>query len=144
MQHEVEQEVGSYALMAGTGFEHKDMMLCCRFAEGDTRILKMKLARDRLAQLARRGGAAELARALTPGDGRAEAWAALRLGRRLAAARREGAAAVARAWDAEWEAVYRLADLVCDRHARSVARRTAAAVRHGDGGGFPEPVVSRL
>lgn len=36
MQRQLEEEVGSYALMQGTGFEHKDMLLCCRFAEGDT------------------------------------------------------------------------------------------------------------
>lgn len=33
---QLEEEVGSYALMASTGFEHKDMLLCCRFAEGDS------------------------------------------------------------------------------------------------------------
>lgn len=37
--HALRQEVGSYALMHGTGFELCDMLLCCKFAEGDSRIL---------------------------------------------------------------------------------------------------------
>jgi acyl-CoA oxidase len=44
-------QVGSYALMHGTGFELMDMLLCCKFAEGDSRILQMKLARDRLKKV---------------------------------------------------------------------------------------------
>ena len=44
--HRLKQEVGSYALMAGTGFEHTDFLQCCKFAEGDSRILSQKLARD--------------------------------------------------------------------------------------------------
>ena len=34
--------------MAGTGFEHTDFLQCCKFAEGDSRILLMKVARDRV------------------------------------------------------------------------------------------------
>lgn len=44
----LKQEVGSYALMAGTGFEKTDYLQCCKFAEGDSRILMQKMARDRL------------------------------------------------------------------------------------------------
>ena len=40
--HRLRQEVGSYALMSGTGFEHTDFLQCCKFAEGDSRILMMK------------------------------------------------------------------------------------------------------
>ncbi|KAK3256136.1 hypothetical protein CYMTET_34714, partial [Cymbomonas tetramitiformis] len=35
----LKQEVGSYALMGDTGFEHTDFLQCCKFAEGDSRIL---------------------------------------------------------------------------------------------------------
>ena len=35
----LKQEVGSYALMAGSGFEQMDFLQCCKFAEGDSRIL---------------------------------------------------------------------------------------------------------
>lgn len=41
----LKQEVGSYALMDGTGFGHTDFLQCCKFAEGDSRILSQKLSR---------------------------------------------------------------------------------------------------
>eukprot|EP00927_Polykrikos_kofoidii_P039800 TRINITY_DN3410_c0_g1_i2.p1 TRINITY_DN3410_c0_g1~~TRINITY_DN3410_c0_g1_i2.p1 ORF type:complete len:498 (-),score=104.87 TRINITY_DN3410_c0_g1_i2:197-1615(-) len=44
----LKQDVGSYALMVGTGFEQMDFLQCCKFAEGDSRILMQKLARDRV------------------------------------------------------------------------------------------------
>ena len=50
--HRLRQEVGSYALMAGTGFEHTDFLQCCKFAEGDSRVLMMKVARDRVKRFA--------------------------------------------------------------------------------------------
>ncbi|KAH8069666.1 acyl-CoA oxidase [Aureococcus anophagefferens] len=53
--HKLRLEVGSYALMSNTGFELADMLLCCKFAEGDTRILMQKIARDRLKKLQKDG-----------------------------------------------------------------------------------------
>ncbi|CAE7373404.1 unnamed protein product [Symbiodinium sp. CCMP2592] len=51
------QELGSYALMGaglgGTGFEKLDYLQCCKFAEGDSRILMQKLTRDRLQAFAK-------------------------------------------------------------------------------------------
>ena len=44
----LKNECGSYALMANTGFEQMDFLLCCKFAEGDSRILMQKMARDRM------------------------------------------------------------------------------------------------
>jgi alkylation response protein AidB-like acyl-CoA dehydrogenase len=44
----LKQEVGSYALKGGAGFEQTDYLICCKFAEGDSRILMQKLARDRM------------------------------------------------------------------------------------------------
>jgi acyl-CoA oxidase len=44
----LKQEVGSYALMGGTGFDDLDFLQCCKFAEGDSRILMQKLARDQV------------------------------------------------------------------------------------------------
>jgi acyl-CoA oxidase len=35
--HALKQEVGSFALMAGNGFEQFDFLQCCKFAEGDSR-----------------------------------------------------------------------------------------------------------
>ena len=43
----LKQDVGSFALMAGSGFEQMDFLQCCKFAEGDSRILMQKMARDR-------------------------------------------------------------------------------------------------
>ena len=42
--------------MHKTGFELMDMLLCCKFAEGDSRILQMKLMRDRLKKVKKDGG----------------------------------------------------------------------------------------
>jgi alkylation response protein AidB-like acyl-CoA dehydrogenase len=42
------QDVGSYALMDGTGFGETHFLQACKFAEGDSRILMQKLARDRV------------------------------------------------------------------------------------------------
>ena len=63
-------EVGSYALMYGTGFELTDMLLCCKFAEGDSRILQMKLARDRMKQLKKDGAASAFLSAITDKESR--------------------------------------------------------------------------
>ena len=128
--HRLRLEVGSYALMSNTGFELADMLLCCKFAEGDSRILMQKIARDRLKQLQRDGLAG-----LVFGGGffDAETRAAFALARRLQAAPDK-----AQAWNDEWEAIYALADMVCDRHV------DAAAPPPGfEYPGFQEPLVDR-
>mmetsp|Transcript_40592 Transcript_40592/g.98699 ORF Transcript_40592/g.98699 Transcript_40592/m.98699 type:complete len:107 (-) Transcript_40592:166-486(-) len=63
MCHRLQNEVGSYALMGGTGFEQKDFLTCCKFAEGDSRVLMQKMARDRVKAAAKKpdhGDAEEL------------------------------------------------------------------------------------
>jgi len=50
----LKQDVGSYALMGGSGFDNMDFLQCCKFAEGDSRILMQKLARDRVKAKKRR------------------------------------------------------------------------------------------
>ena len=50
--HQLQQDVGSYALMANTGFENIDFLTCCKFAEGDSRILMQKMSRDRMKRFA--------------------------------------------------------------------------------------------
>ena len=85
--HVLRQEVGSYALMHGTGFELADMLLCCKFAEGDSRILQQKLTRDRLKSLQKGGAAAVLGGLLS--SERAEVLAAVQLGRKLQPAGRD-------------------------------------------------------
>lgn len=46
----LQQQVGSYALRRSSGFGELGYLQCCKFAEGDTRVLLMKLARDRYRQ----------------------------------------------------------------------------------------------
>jgi acyl-CoA oxidase len=107
----LKQEVGSYALMAGSGFEHLDMLQCCKFAEGDSRILMQKMARDAMGQFGATGAAAGRA---TKSGAAADALCA-----ELAAALKEakdtgGAAAHAAAWDTNFRTVYAIADAVMD------------------------------
>jgi len=44
----LKQEVGSFALMSGSGFEQMDFLQVCKFAEGDSRLLMQKMSRDRI------------------------------------------------------------------------------------------------
>jgi len=46
--HRLRNEVGSYALMHDSGFHQTDFLQCCKFAEGDSRILMQKMTRDRM------------------------------------------------------------------------------------------------
>ena len=34
--------------MGGSGFDQKDFLTCCKFAEGDSRVLMQKMSRDRV------------------------------------------------------------------------------------------------
>jgi len=56
----LKQDVGSYALMGDTGFEQMDFLQACKFAEGDSRILMQKLARDRVKVTEAVGSSQEL------------------------------------------------------------------------------------
>ncbi len=101
---QLKQEVGSYALMGDSGFKHLDFLNCCKFAEGDSRVLAQKMARDVMRVYAKTGDAgdaestrlaADLAKALAPANGDKVATADL--------------------WDEHFEKVYALADAVMDR-----------------------------
>ena len=101
---QLKQEVGSYALMGDSGFKHLDFLNCCKFAEGDSRVLAQKMARDVMRVYAKTGDAgdaestrlaADLAKALAPAGGDKVATADL--------------------WDENFEKVYLLADAVMDR-----------------------------
>ena len=106
--HALRQEVGSYALMAGTGFENTDFLQCCKFAEGDSRILSQKLARDAFGEFMRHKGKAPRRWS------KAEVGACRRVAKTVADATRAGMGKTA-AWDSAWVDVYALADAVCDR-----------------------------
>eukprot|EP00122_Pirum_gemmata_P008693 Pgem_evm1s8019 len=86
--HALRIEVGSYSLMKDTGFENTDMFLCCKFAEGDSRILQMKLMRDRLREIRKKGIFSTLFHGLWNKQFQ-ETWTALNLARKFAAAGRD-------------------------------------------------------
>lgn len=100
----LKQEVGSYALMGGAGFEQMDFLQACKFAEGDSRILMQKLARDRVRNKSppahSSGGKAEAEQQLAN-----ELKAVMALG--------------SVAWDENFEKVYQLADMIIDRTVNS-------------------------
>ena len=115
--HALRLEVGSYALMHNTGFELMDMLLCCKFAEGDSRILQMKLMRDRLKQV-KKDGPLGTAMQFFGSDG-TEAMAALNLARKLAPAGRDLEKMDALMTE-NWEEIYGLAEIIEERHINSL------------------------
>lgn len=93
----LKQELGSYALMGSTGFEKMDYLQCCKFAEGDSRILMQKMARDRLQAFSKK-----------PEGSKQEAEACMTLGKALQSGGKTG-------WNDQWKLVYGLADMVIER-----------------------------
>jgi acyl-CoA oxidase len=121
---EAQAELGSHALMAGpghSGFLFGDILLVTKFAEGDSRILMQKMARDRLRDFQHAGWRAMAERVSIDGHQRAEAALCIHLGRALSAAQAGGLKAIMAAWDREWRSVYRLAELICDRYQREIS-----------------------
>jgi alkylation response protein AidB-like acyl-CoA dehydrogenase len=114
--HRLKQEVGSYALMADTGFEHTDFLQCCKFAEGDSRILSQKLARDAFGEWLRNEKKSAQTGVPQPPNGWSpqETRACARVAAAIQAAEKKGASKI-EAWDAAWRDVYALADAVCAR-----------------------------
>lgn len=129
--HQLRLEVGSYALMHDTGFELVDMLLCCKFAEGDSRILQQKLARDRLRKMQRSGVASEIGN-MFGGKSFAESMSALKLAQKLSPAGRD-VNKLAKLMDENWEDIYNLADQICERHINESPKAS-----------FLEPCVERL
>lgn len=106
----LKQEVGSYALMGSSGFVHLDFLNCCKFAEGDSRVLMQKMARDRLKQF----GKDAKAKITPPASHAAEVAICAQLARALAAAKGDKAAEL-ELWDENWQAVYALAEATMAR-----------------------------
>ena len=88
--------MGSYALMGGTGFEHLDFLQCCKFAEGDSRILMQKMARDTMRAFNKKAAGHLSQPELSVCD-------------KLSSAMKTGGKD---AWNDSWETVYELAQLV--------------------------------
>jgi len=96
----LKQEVGSYALMGSSGFVHLDFLNCCKFAEGDSRILMQKMARDSMRAYAKKRG---------EGLGKEELALCKQLGVALRPAQGDKAKE-AELWDENWQLVYGLAE----------------------------------
>lgn len=99
---QLKQEVGSYALFQSSCFGELDFLQCCKFAEGDSRILMQKLVRDRM-NLHKNG--------YKLGDLR-ENLLCIQLElqiKLLKGLERE------RKWNELFEIIYELAQLICDR-----------------------------
>lgn len=103
----LKQELGSYALMEDGGFKHMDFLQACKFAEGDSRILMSKMARDRVKRFAKTGEE-------DGGNGDAEYALCSELhkamGEEVMASGDKEAA-----WNKNWKLVYSLADCIMDR-----------------------------
>jgi len=106
----LKQEVGSYALMGDSGFVHLDFLNCCKFAEGDSRILMQKMARDRLRQ-AQKDLKAGIA---VPASQEEEVKLCGVLGKALATAGGDKRMA-AQVWDEQYKTVYALAEATMAR-----------------------------
>ena len=84
-----------------------DFLQCCKFAEGDSRVLMLKMARDRL----RRFGKEAKAGVVPPGQEHEAQLVGMQLAKSLGAAKGDKAREMA-IWDEEWQAVYGLAEAV--------------------------------
>ncbi|GMH65904.1 hypothetical protein TL16_g06035, partial [Triparma laevis f. inornata] len=103
MVHRLRQEVGSFALMADAGFKHTDFLQCCKFAEGDSRILMSKIARDRLRLV-------EKGQDMDSDEGKQALGLAMAMKKHL-----DNGASKQEAWDNEWKGIYELAETVMAR-----------------------------
>jgi alkylation response protein AidB-like acyl-CoA dehydrogenase len=111
----LKQEVGSYALMAGTGFDNTDFLQCCKFAEGDSRILSQKLSRDCYGAFKRNDTKCE-----TGVRSEIELDLCQRIDSVVEAAHGANMGKI-EAWDCAWREIYQLAEVICERvmHERS-------------------------
>lgn len=110
----LKQDVGSYALMADSGFKHLDFLSCCKFAEGDSRILMQKMARDAVARSSKKGGSSPFV------HGEDEMQTQLVQQLLAASAKSNGnKAKLAEIWDDNYTTVYALADAIIDHTMRN-------------------------
>jgi len=109
----LKQEVGSFALMADSGHGNMDFLQACKFAEGDSRILMQKMARDRLKEFAAASTSATTEGAMDDFS-KDEKRLCATLGKNMAEAMKAGVDKQ-QVWDNEWRTVYDLADAVIER-----------------------------
>lgn len=112
------REVGSYALMHESGFGAAPWLYMTAFAEGDSRILSQKLARDSMKAF-QKSSYVSAGKDLVLGTGpeRREKQIQIQLSRALSGA--SSPADAGRLWNENWQLVYSLADAVCDKYMSS-------------------------
>lgn len=114
--HQLQQDVGSYALMAGTGFENIDFLTCCKFAEGDSRILQQKMSRDRMKRFQKQE---DTPAGVDPQDWEMENQACADLQDKMLHIMTAEKVDKHAAWDSCWEDVYALSEIIMDRTVKS-------------------------
>ena len=110
--HRLQNEVGSYALMAGTGFEQKDFLTCCKFAEGDSRILMQKMSRDRMRVFEKKQASTD------PATWDAETLLCSEVCTKIAADTK-ASGDKQQAWDDNWQAIYALSEVIMQNTIKS-------------------------
>ena len=114
--HQLQQDIGSYALMAGTGFENIDFLTCCKFAEGDSRILQQKMSRDRMKRFQKQDNRPS---AVHPEDWEVENVACSALQDKIVKMMAENNIDKQTAWDKCYEDVYNLSEIIMTRTMKS-------------------------
>jgi acyl-CoA oxidase len=118
--HRLQNEVGSYALMAGTGFENIDFLTCCKFAEGDSRILMQKMSRDRMKRFQKKPDLEQVVPdGVDAADWKEESEACTMLQRQMGKLMSEQGLDQQAAWDSCWVEVYGLAEMIMARTMKS-------------------------
>ena len=117
--HQLQQDIGSYALMGGTGFENIDFLTCCKFAEGDSRILMQKMSRDRMKRFQRKGFEEKPPEGVDPVDWDLENQACMDLQEKMMKIATEEKVDTFAAWDRCWEDVYALSEIIMARTMKS-------------------------
>lgn len=112
--HLLRNEVGSYALMARNGFEQTDFLQACKFAEGDSRILMMKMSRDRIKAFENKK--------LPPAGGDEEEQRCAAILQNMAA-ELKATGDKQRALDSQWQQMYDLATLLMKNTVQSFMSR---------------------
>jgi acyl-CoA oxidase len=106
--------------MPQTTMQHLDFLQCCKFAEGDSRILMQKMSRDRMKSF-QKSQFVDVVQSmlLSPATVQREVSQCMSLAHSLASSRNAMAA-----WNEQWESVYALADTICQRHMEQSAAKS--------------------
>ena len=110
----LKNEVGSYALMKSSGFGQTDFLQCCKFAEGDSRVLMQKMARDRMKNFNDAHDLSTLTSAQADWDEESRLCFELHQGMKEDLSQKR-ATNKFDAWNMRWREVYGLADAVMRR-----------------------------